>query len=130
VTQDTGGMADLRHRLPGRPEGLDPLDEVFGQVPHRAVADRRRYHSPSVFHAFEAHRLIKPALLVLLEAPGDIDLKLGSWLLGSSGGRPPLGDAKVICAPTSLLKFIVGRGQFFLPEPGLAAGVAELVVRG
>jgi hypothetical protein len=43
---------------------------------------------------------------VLLEAMSV--WKIGSWLLGSSGGRPPLGEAREICAP--------------------AAGVAELVV--
>jgi hypothetical protein len=31
--------------------------------------------------------------------------KLGSWLLGSSGGRPLLGEARVICA---LAELVVG----------------------
>jgi hypothetical protein len=51
--------------------------------------------------------------------------KFGSLLLGSSGGRPPLGDARVICA--SILENIVRRSEFLQPKAGLAARVAELV---
>src|SRR5262245_28445796 len=82
VAQDTGGMADQRHRLPGGKDGLDQLYQigVFGQVAHRTVA---AWIEDGVvvllFHAFEAYRLIELALRfrILLEALGDIGLEAG-----------------------------------------------------
>src|SRR5262249_29696729 len=134
VAQDTGSMADERHRLPGGEEGLDQLYGiwVFCQVPHRAVAARIEDSVVVLlFHAFEAHRLVELAfrVRVLLEASGDIGLEAGILALGIEWRTTAFGRCEGDLR-THGLKFIVGRGQFFQPEPGLAASVAELVVGG
>jgi hypothetical protein len=54
--------------------------------------------------AIEARRPVELGVGVgiLLEPTGDVGLKARLVALGSSGGRPPLGDARVIWAPASL----------------------------
>jgi hypothetical protein len=57
-----------------------------------------------LLEAIEAHRPVqlRIGVGVLLEPPCDVCLEVRLVLLGSSGGRPPLGDARVIWAPASL----------------------------
>src|SRR5215475_3423723 len=134
VPQNAGSMADQRHGLAGGEEGLDQLDGigVFGQVPHRAVAARIEDGVVVLlFHAIEAHRPIELALRVrvLLEATGDVRLEARILALGIERRTTALGRSQSDLR-ARVLKFIVGRGQLLQPEPGLAAGVAELVVGG
>src|SRR5215831_6526685 len=134
VAQDAGRMADQRHRLPGGEERLDQLDGigVFGQVPHRAVAARIEDGVVVLLlYAVEARRLVELALRVrvLLEATGDVSLEARILALGVERRTTALwggqGDLRA-----RVLKLIVGCGQLLEPEPGLAAGAAELVVGG
>src|SRR5262249_14386827 len=134
VPQDAWGMADQRHRLSGGKEGLDQLDGigVFGQIPHWAVAARIEDSVVFLwFHTVEAHRLIKLALRVRvpLEATGDVRLEARILALGIERRTTALGRGQSDLR-ARVLKLIIRRGQLLQPEPGLAAGVAELVVGG
>src|SRR5262245_43057617 len=134
VPQNAGSMADQRHGLAGGEEGLDQLDGigVFGQVPHRAVAARIEDGVVVLlFYAIEANRPIELALRVsvLLETTGDVRLEAWILALGVERWTTALGRGQSDLR-ARVLKFIVGRGQLLQPEPGLTAGVAELVVGG
>src|SRR5262245_32329367 len=127
-------MADQRHGLSGGKEGLDQLDGtgVFGQIPHWAVAARIEDSVVVLlFHTVEAHRLVELALRVsvLLEATGDFRLEARILALGIERRTTALGRGQSN-RRARILKLIIGRGQLLQPEPGLAAGVAELVVGG
>ena len=105
---------------------------VFGQIPHRAVAARIEDGIVVLLlHAVEAHRLVELGLRVgvLLEATGDVRLEARILALGIERRTTALGRGQSDLR-ARVLKFIVGRGQLLQPEPGLAAGVAELVVGG
>jgi hypothetical protein len=54
--------------------------------------------------AVEANGLVELSFRrrVLLEPEREVSTEFGSLLLGSSGGRPPFGDASVISTPASL----------------------------
>ncbi len=94
--------------LAGGDEALDQPDRirVFGEIPHRPVAagieDRVEI---GLLDTVEANR---PGELRLLRGSSALKRRvssvwnIGSSLLGSSGGWPPLGDASVISAPASL----------------------------
>lgn len=78
---------------------------VLGEILHRAVPTRIE-DSIEIFlpDALKVGGLAELSFRsrVVLESVGQLGLKLGSLLLGSSGGRPPFGDASVISAPASL----------------------------
>src|SRR5262245_33648474 len=127
-------MADQRHRLSGGKEGLDQLDGigVFGQIPHWAVSARIEDSVVVLlFYTVEARRLAELALRVgvLFEATGDVRLKARILALRIERRTAALGRGQSDLR-AGVLKLIIRRGQFLQPEPGLAAGVAELVVGG
>src|SRR5262245_3684031 len=127
-------MTDQRHGLSGSKEGLDQPDGigVFGQIPHWAVAARIKDSVVVLlFYTVETHRLVELALpvRVLLEATGDVRLEAWILALGIERRTTALGRGQSDLR-ARVFKLIVGRGQLLQPEPGLAAGVAELVVRG
>src|SRR5215510_11781277 len=127
-------MTDQRHGLSGSKEGLDQPDGigVFGQIPHWAVAARIEDSVVVLlFYTVETHRLVELALRVrvLLEATGDVGLEAWILALGIERRTTALGRGQSDLR-ARVFKLIVGRGQLLQPEPGLAAGVAELVVRG
>jgi hypothetical protein len=57
---------------------------------------------PSLERTFKSASLKDVALRSGIQGRVMSVWKFGSLLLGSSGGRPPLGDARVIWAPASL----------------------------
>src|SRR5215831_9071885 len=127
-------MTDQRHGLSGGKEGLDQPDGigVFGQIPHWAVAARIEDSVVVLlFYTLETHRLVELALRVrvLLEATGDVRLETWILALGIERRTTALGRGQSDLR-ARVFKLIVGRGQLLQPEPGLAAGVAELVVGG
>jgi len=78
---------------------------VFGKIPHRAMAtgveDGIEVFLPD---AVEPKGLVELSFCscVLLELSVRSVRNWGSLLLGSSGGRPPFGDASVTSTPASL----------------------------
>lgn len=75
-----------------------------------------------LFHTFEAHRLIKLGLRVLLEATGDVRLEARILALGIERRTTALGRGQSDLR-ARVLKLIIRRGQLLQPEPGLAAGL-------
>jgi len=126
-------MANKGDRLAVRDEGFDQLDRVpvFGQILQRTVTagveDRVEVF---LVDAVEAHRLceLRFGNLVSVEAPRHVGLQ--GWLITLRierrlsalwRGEGDLG--------TVVLEDVVRRCEFFEPEAGFLAGVAESIVR-
>ena len=133
MAQHAWRMAHQRNRLVGGDERFDQRNrvDVFGQVPQRAVAARIKDGVEiGLVDAVQAHRCgqLRGRGGVKLEAARQVGLE--RWLIafrvqwrlatGRRGQRD--GDA-------GILERVIRRSQFFQPETGFAAGVAEGVMR-
>ena len=122
----------MRDRLAGGKEGLDQLDGVlvFGEIPHRAVAARVE-DGVEVFlpDAVEANGLVELGFRgrVLLEPERKVGAEFGFVALGVER-RPAALRGRERDLSAGVLENVIGSGELFEPEAGLAPSVAQLVV--
>ena len=132
--QDPGRVADEAERAPGRvaveddPRGVG----VGHQVPQRAVTARVEDGvEPVHVHLGQGRGVGQGGLglLVLVEPAGGVSLHLRLRARRVDGRLAAAGRGEGDLV-AGVREDIVGRGELLEPEPGLAAGVAQLVVRG
>ncbi|MNN39071.1 hypothetical protein D3C81_1530950 [compost metagenome] len=131
--QCAGCMADQPQRLVGAVEGFDQCDGIgiTRQIPQRAVATRIEHRIELRGVDLLQRQRRRQMLLrgaVLAETLGSRRLRIGrvavrvQWRLAARWRCQ--GDLGA-----GILEHVIRCGEFFQPEPGLAPGVAELVVR-
>src|ERR1700678_3344539 len=134
VTEDAGGMADQANCFAGTVEGFEQGDGVFafGEVPHGAVAADVK-HGVEIFrfHVRQFGRLGEGLLRggVFFEPNLRLGLIFGQVAFRVERGLAAFGRGEGQF-DAGITEYEVGRSEFFEPEAGFAAGVAELIVRG
>ena len=105
---------------------------VLRQIPHRAMSAGVEHGVVVVLlDTFEAHRVAEPAFGVgiLFEPARDISLEHRLVTFWIQWRTSALGRCKGDLG-AGVLEHVIRRGHFLQPEAGLAARVAELVMRG